>query len=69
MIVRNMMTKETYVVEYDLDSPRERGWPADCRKCSLYDKEKGCTGRSVDRKKPMCHCMSRKRYDYLSREE
>lgn len=40
MIVRNMMTKKTCVVEYDLDSPRERGWPSDCRKCSLYDQEK-----------------------------
>lgn len=52
-----------------LDKPRERGWPSDCRKCSLYDQEKGCTGRSVDSNKPMCHCMSRKRYDYLTREE
>lgn len=69
MIVRNMMTKETYVVEYDLEAPRERGWPADCRKCSLYDQGKGCAGRSVDSGKPMCHCMSRKRYDYLTRED
>lgn len=68
MIVRNLMTKEMYVVEYDLEEQRERGWPADCRKCSLYDQQKGCTGHPVNSSKPMCHCMSRKQYDYLTRE-
>lgn len=41
MVVRNLMTKEVYIVEYDLEAPRERGWPDDCRKCELYDKKKG----------------------------
>ena len=50
MIVRNLMTKEVFVVEYNLDRPRERGWPVDCRKCSLYDKEKGCAGRFLFRR-------------------
>ena len=50
MIVRNLMTKEVFAVEYNLDKPRERGWPVDCRKCSLYDKEKGCAGRFLFRR-------------------
>lgn len=69
MIVRNLMTKEVFVVEYDLDKPRERGWPVDCRKCDLHDFERGCTVRSVDDDTPVCERMSRKRYDYLTKEK
>lgn len=48
MIVRNMMTKEVFVIEYNLDKPRERGWPSDCRKCDLYDQGKqDCGVRSA----------------------
>lgn len=68
MIVRNLMTKEVYIVEYDLEAPRERGWPDDCRKCELYDKKKGCTVKSVDDENPICQHMSRKLYRYLTRE-
>lgn len=69
MIVRNLMTKEVFVVEYNLDKPRERGWPVDCRKCDLYNSENGCTARSADDGTPVCECMSRKRYNYLTRED
>lgn len=49
---------------------KERGWPDDCQKCDLYDQEKqDCGMRSVGSRTPVCECMSRKRYDYLSREE
>jgi hypothetical protein len=48
---------------------RERGWPTDCRKCDLYDPEKGCTVRSVADGTPVCERMSRKRYDYLTMED
>ena len=70
MIVRNLMTKEVFAIEYNLDKPRERGWPEDCRKCDLYDREKqDCGMRSVDSGTPVCECMSRKRYEYLTRED
>lgn len=69
MIVRNLMTKEVFVVEYNLDKSRERGWPVDCRKCDLYNAENGCTARSADNGTPVCEHMSRKRYAYLTREE
>lgn len=69
MIVRNLMTKEVFVIEYNLDRPRERGWPVDCRKCDLYDPNEGCTARSEGDGAPVCGCMSRKRYEYLTREE
>ena len=70
MIVRNLMTKEVFVVEYDLDKPRERGWPVDCRKCDLYDQEKqDCSMRSVGSGTPVCEHMSRKRYEYLTRAD
>lgn len=49
---------------------KERGWPDDCRKCDLYDHEKqDCSMRSIKDAVPICECMSRKRYDYLSGEE
>lgn len=49
---------------------RERGWPTDCHKCDLYDHEKqDCGMRSVDSGTPVCECMSRKRYEYLTRED
>ena len=49
---------------------RERGWPEDCQRCDLYDHEKqDCGMRSVGSGTPVCECMSRKRYDYLSGEE
>ena len=64
------MTKEVFVVEYNLDKPRERGWPSDCRKCDLYDQEKrDCSMRSAGSGTPVCECMSRKRYVYLTRED
>ena len=69
MIVRNLMTKEVFAVEYNLDKPRERGWPVDCRKCDLYNAENGCTARSADNGTPVRERMSRKRYVYLTREE
>lgn len=70
MIVRNLMTKEVFVVEYDLDKPRERGWPVDCRKCDLYDREKqDCGVRSASNGTPVRECMSWKRYDYLTKEK
>lgn len=44
--------------------------PADCRKCFLYDQEKkDCSMWSIKDAVPICECMSRKRYDYLSGEE
>lgn len=47
---------------------RERGWPSDCRKCDLYDQEKqDCSMRSAGSGTPVCECMSRKRYVYLTR--
>ena len=49
---------------------RERGWPSDCRKCDLYDQEKqDCGVRSAGSGTPVCECMSRKRYNYLTRED
>lgn len=49
---------------------RERGWPEDCKQCDLYDQEKqDCGMRSVGSGTPVCECMSRKRYAYLTRED
>lgn len=48
---------------------KERGWPEDCEQCDLYDQEKGCTVRSVDDGTPVCEHMTRKRYNYLTRED
>ena len=49
---------------------KEHGWPEDCQKCDLYDQEKqDCGMRSAGSRTPVCECMSRKRYNYLTREE
>ena len=49
---------------------KKRGWPEDCRKCDLYDQEKqDCSMRSITGSVPICGCMSRKRYEYLTRED
>lgn len=48
---------------------KERGWPDDCMKCDLYDREKGCMMRAIDTGKPICENMTRKLYEYLRAEE
>lgn len=48
---------------------KQRGWPENCSKCFLYDQEKqDCSMRSIKDAVPICECMSRKRYEYLTRE-
>lgn len=37
--------------------------------CDLYNAENGCTARSADNGTPVCECMSRKRYEYLTRAD
>lgn len=64
------MERDTEIMEAVAMNNRERGWPDDCRKCDLYDREKqDCGMRSGDSGTPVCECMSRKRYEYLTRED